>query len=99
MGWNDRIPEDPFIPSDEYYRAKEEYEAWLDYVEARLREEDKVSLTSQNIDPATLAGASQLQETPQRHGFLSRLVAKFFGKEIPKNEQQENDRADAEVPF
>ena len=99
MGWNDRLPEDPFIPSDAYYQEREEYEAWLDYVEAKLREEDETSLTSQNIDPATLAGATQTQETPERRGFVSRLVAKFFGKEVSKIEQQESLGKDEEVPF
>lgn len=99
MGWNDRLPEDPFIPSDTYYQERDEYEAWLDYVEAKLREEDETSLSSQNIDPATLARATQTQETPERRGFVSRILAKFFGKEVPKNEQQENNRADAVVPF
>jgi hypothetical protein len=99
MGWNDRLPEDPFIPSDAYYREREEYEAWLDYVEAKLREED-TGLSSQNIDPATLAGRKDTQqETPARPGFVSRLMAQFFGKEVPKNEQQENSRTDEEVPF
>lgn len=99
MGWNDRLPEDPFIPSETYYRDKEDYEAWLDYMEAKLREEDEISLSSQNIDPATLARVKQAQETPSRPGFVSRFMARFFGKEVPKNEQQENNRADAVVPF
>jgi hypothetical protein len=99
MGWNDRLPEDPFIPSDTYYQERDEYEAWLDYMEAKLREEDKISLTSQNIDPATLAGATQTQETPERRGFVSRLVAKFFGKEVSKIEQQESLEKDAGLPF
>lgn len=99
MGWNDRLPEDPFIPSDDYYQAREDYEAWLDYVEAKLREEDELGLSSQNIDPATLAGSKHTQETPARQGFMSRLVARFFGKEVSKNERQETDRTDAEIPF
>lgn len=99
MGWNDRLPEDPFIPSDAYYQEREEYEAWLDYVEAKLREEDETSLSSQNIDPAILARATQTQETPNRRGFVSRIMAKFFGKEVPKNEQQESRGENANIPF
>jgi len=99
MGWNDRLPEDPFIPSDTYYQEREEYEAWLDYVEAKLREED-AGLSSQNIDPAILAGRQDTQqEAPTRAGFLSRFVAKFFGKKVPQEKQQENTRTDAEIPF
>lgn len=36
MGWNDRLPEDPYIPpenqSDDYYAQQYSYEEWLAYV-------------------------------------------------------------------
>jgi hypothetical protein len=88
VGWNDRLPEDPFTPSAEYYRDREEYEAWLEYVEARLQEEE-TGITSQNIDPAMLSKKST-QEEPARHGMLSRLWATIFG------EKQENEES---LPF
>ena len=81
MGWNDRLPNDPYLPPDEYYRnGEEEYNAWLEYVEMRLSEED-ARLTSQNLDPAMLADRSLAQETPQRQSLLSRLRAIIFGQE------------------
>ena len=99
MGWNDRLPEDPFIPSDAYYQEREEYEAWLDYVEAKLREED-TGLSSQNLDPATLAGRTNTQqEAPTRVGFLARLMAKFFGQKKHKTTGHEITQTDAGIPF
>lgn len=63
MGWNDRLMEDPYIPPPEYYRARDEYEMWLEYVEARLNEEK--GLTSQNLDPLTLTTPTNGQNTDQ----------------------------------
>lgn len=81
MGWNDRLPNDPYLPPDEYYRnGEEEYHAWLEYVEMRLAEED-ARLTSQNLDPAMLADRKPAQETPSRRSLLSRLRAIIFGQE------------------
>lgn len=100
MGWNDRLPTDPYLPPDDYYRnGEEEYHAWLEYVEMRLNEE---GLTSQNIDPANLQ-ATPTQETPKRHNVLSRLWAAIFGQEVSKVEKQEGQRhreeEDARTPF
>ena len=81
MGWNDRLPEDPYIPPREYYQDREEYEAWLDYIEMRLAEEDKAGLTSQNLDPAMLSGNQRTtQESPKSRGVLSRLWAAIFDR-------------------
>lgn len=65
MGWNDRLPEDPYTPPPEYYHARDEYEAWLEYVEMRLLEEEQTGLTSQNIDPASLIAKNHDQSTAQ----------------------------------
>jgi hypothetical protein len=89
MGWNDRLPEDPFIPSAEYYRDRDDYEAWLEYVEARLQEES-TGLSSQNVDPATLTSKPQ-QEAPDRQGMLARLWATIIGPRARKE--------DADLPF
>ena len=86
MGWNDRLPTDPYLPPDDYYREKEEYEAWLDYVEASMNEPQ--GLTSQNIDPAMLADRKLAQEAPARQGLLSRLWATIFGQKISKESEQ-----------
>lgn len=100
MGWNDRLPNDPYLPPDDYYNnGEEEYNAWLEYVEMRLNEE---GLTSQNIDPANLQ-STPTQEAPKRHNVLSRLWAAIFGQEVSKVEKQEGQRRreeeDARTPF
>jgi hypothetical protein len=90
MGWNDRLPEDPYIPPREYYQDREEYEAWLEYIDMRLAEEEEAGLTSQNLDPAMLSG--QLQPS-----LLQRLWTRFTGnkhgqekEDCQKNENQEH---------
>lgn len=82
MGWNDRLPEDPYTPPSEYYQARDEYEAWLDYVEMRLAEEQHAGLSSQNLDPAMLSG------TPQPN-LLQRIWTRFTGN---KHGQEKEDR-------
>lgn len=94
MGWNDRLPEDPYTPPREYYQARDEYEAWLEYIDMRLAEEEQAGLTSQNLDPAALSGTSTPQESQQARGLLPRLWAALFGqnqkKENTGNEEKEN---------
>jgi len=100
MGWNDRLPEDPFIPSERYYQEREEYEAWLDYMEARLREEDELQLSSQNINPAALSKTADVPVHSNR-GILARLWGRVFNKNThsePAAEQQDA-RAVQETPF
>ena len=93
MGWNDRLPTDPYLPPDDYYQnGEEEYNARLEYVEMRMRDE---GLTSQNIDPARLPEQHR-QETPERHNVLSRLWSAVFGEKVSKIEAQEDD---AQTPF
>jgi hypothetical protein len=100
VGWNDRLPTDPYLPRDEYYNnGEEEYHAWLEYVEMRLNEE---GLTSQNIDPANLPTAPQ-QEPGGRQNILSILRTIVFGQNVSKIEKQKSQRnsqeENAEVPF
>jgi hypothetical protein len=95
MGWNDRLPEDPFIPAESYYEEHDRYAAWLEYQNICAAETER-QLTSQNIDPAMLAGKPS-QETPQRRHTLSRLWEKFFGQEIASKASHENDKPD--FPF
>ena len=104
MGWNDRLPTDPYLPPDDYYQSgAEEYNAWLEYVEMRLHEEGR-GLTSQNLDPAALAGRLPVQETPVRQSFLSRIWAIIFGQEKParKSIRETGERVSTEttdLPF
>lgn len=67
MGWNDRLPEDPYWPS--YYDA-EAYEEWRKYLEACQREEldptkNTAGLSSQNIDPVALTEPTQAEAQPR----------------------------------
>lgn len=96
MGWNDRLPEDPFIPSTDYYQEQDRYEEWLEYVSARAAEEE-LMLSSQNIDPAQLHQTKTPQEPPTRQGFLSRLAAAFFGSKV--DEGKNTRTRDEKVPF
>lgn len=64
MGWNDRLPEDPFIPY-ESEKDRDDYEAWHMYLAMRAEEmlaEENAGLTSQNIAPIPLGG--HVQEQP-----------------------------------
>lgn len=87
MGWNDRLPEDPYTPPESFYRDRDDYEAWLEYVETQLDKEG-VGLTSQNLDPQTLSKKAQ-QETPARQPAMSRLWAQIFGQNTSKTSSQD----------
>ena len=69
MGWNDRLPEDPFVPPNDYYEEQDRYEAWLEYTIARAAEHE-LQLSSQNIAPKELAAR---QQTPW-YEFFTRLL-------------------------
>lgn len=96
MGWNDRLPEDPFIPSSDYYQEQDRYEAWLEYITARAMEADQ--LTSQNIDPAQLHKPIP-QETPARQGIFSRLWAQFFANQDHQKHTDQKQRENEVLPF
>jgi hypothetical protein len=90
VGWNDRLPTDPYLPPEEYYRnGAEEYHAWLEYVETRLNEES--GLTSQNIDPATITNTHHT-EAPKPRGTLARIWAAIFGQNVSQVEEQKGQR-------
>lgn len=101
MGWNDRLPEDPYTPPESFYRDRDDYEAWLEYVEMQL-DKAEAGLTSQNLDPATFH-RQLIQEPPARQSIGSRIWAIIFGQKIPENEKQEPQKdgreQNAEVPF
>lgn len=100
MGWNDRLPEDPYIPPREYYQDRDEYEAWLEYIDMRLAEEEQAGLTSQNLDPAALSGTRTPQESQQARGLLPRLWAALFGQDQKETEENVAERTEnADVPF
>lgn len=94
MGWNDRLPEDPYTPPESFYRDRDDYEAWLEYVEMQL-ERESAGVTSQNLDPQTLSAKSQ-PEAPTRQNVLSRLWAIIFGQKISKNAGQKNPKSNRE---
>ena len=88
MGWNDRLPEDPYIPPESFYRDRDDYEAWLEYVEMSLEKEARSGLTSQTLDPQTLQTPTS-QEPPLRRSILARIWAGIFGQNVSKNSRQE----------
>ena len=98
MGWNDRLPEDPYTPPESFYRDRDDYEAWLEYVEMQLDKEE-AGLSSQNIDPADLQTQSP-QETPSRqHSFAARIWARIFGQNIPENKNEKSRQENVDAPF
>ena len=93
MGWNDRLPEDPFIPY-ENETDRDNYEAWHEYLiylaaqsEAALQAEG-AGLTSQNIDPVCLSRDVQDQPNASRQ-------EKHHAGEKEKEAQRESQ---AEIP-
>jgi len=81
VGWNDRLREDPALPSEE-----DSYEGWLLYSEelrAAEAAEPCFGLTSQNIDPATRVAAQQ--DTDVRAS-LNELIAKLKAAEKRQTE-------------
>lgn len=85
MGWNDRLPEDPYTPAPEYYHDRDEYEAWLEYVETRLIEQELTGLTSQNLDPSALKAEPPLT-------FLQQIWRRITGqKRAQKNNKETED--------
>ena len=82
MGWNDRLPEDPYLPDQQSYENWQEY-----HQELLLREEleaqtkDGPGISSQNIDPG--AHTDTPAEVPSRTSVvretLDRFLAKFIG--------------------
>lgn len=101
MGWNDRLPEDPYIPPREYYQDRQEYEAWLEYVDMRLAEEEQAGLTSQNLDPAALSDTGTPQESRPARGLLPRLWAALFGQDQKKENtgKEDHQKQKETLPF
>lgn len=87
MGWNDRLPEDPYIPTESYYE-RQEYEAWMEYL-ASKENAPAAGLSSQNVDPATFSAQNQ-------PNFMRRLFARVFGAE-PQKAAKEPD--EIQSPF
>lgn len=63
MGWNDRLPEDPFIPFANE-KDRDDYEAWNTYVEECHAKE--TGLTSQNVTPDQLIKQEETGKISQR---------------------------------
>lgn len=84
MGWNDRLLEDPYVPSSEYYRDRDAYEAWLEY-RATLTQD--TGLSSQNIDPAMLSKTTKRTPESTRRNIVARVWEKIFGQNAEQNEE------------
>jgi hypothetical protein len=68
MGWNDRLPEDPYTPY-ESHDEQDAYDNWLNYVESLRAEEAASGLTSvtataeELTDIAAKLMAAKMQQT------------------------------------
>lgn len=89
MGWNDRLPEDPYWPT--YYDA-DAYAEWHKYLEAcRLEDikamEQQVGLSSQNLDPASISLTSVEKDHGEQH---NREEIKSYNASRPETEEEES---------
>jgi hypothetical protein len=82
MGWNDRLPEDPYIPY-ESQDDRDAYDNWAMYMEFLRAEEEAGGLTSNNIQPGDLP----VKETQDNAEILARL-RELTLKTERKNEDQ-----------
>jgi hypothetical protein len=69
MGWNDRLPDDPYRPY-ESQDDRDAYDNWQMYLEHCRQEE----LTSQNIDPASVNQFRPVTMVDMCRDLLSRLL-------------------------
>jgi hypothetical protein len=63
MGWNDRLPEDPYWP--EQNEDRDSYENWCAYIEYQFlksQQSPSAGLTSQNVDPAEFLRRTAIQQ-------------------------------------
>lgn len=100
MGWNDRLPEDPYVPPESFYRDRDDYEAWLEYITAQRHTS---VFMSQNIDPDALVPPKHT-EAPTRPSFWVRVWAKISGQSISadqnfKESRRARSQQNADVPF
>lgn len=81
MGWNDRLPEDPYLPDQESYDGWQEYHHELLRAELEAQTQNGPGLTSQNIEPGEHLLPADVP--PTRSGAvreaLERFLAKFTG--------------------
>lgn len=82
MGWNDRLPDDPYWPDQESYENWQEYHhELLMRAELEAQAQNEPGISSQNIDPG--AHTETLEEAPSRASIvrekLDRFLAKFIG--------------------
>lgn len=69
MGWNDRLPEDPYWPEVSQQDDRDSYENWLAYIEGQL-DDANAELSSQNLtleDLRRLTGVRILRTDEQTH--------------------------------
>lgn len=96
MGWNDRLPEDPYIPF-ESEEDRTAYEEWLHYLESQLADEEQAAgLTSANIELNKRQEVSPEMDA-EREAMLQRFVDQFCGKKAeaaPKDGLASNHRND-----
>jgi len=85
MGWNDRLPEDPYWPEVSQQDDRDAYEHWLAYIESQL-DEANTELSSQNLAPEDLrrlTGILSAKKEPLREEEYARKT------QITEDENQE----------
>lgn len=60
MGWNDRLPEDPYWPEVSLQDDRDSYENWLYYLESQV-DDTNAELSSQTLTPEDLRRLSGLR--------------------------------------
>lgn len=85
MGWNDRLPEDPYWPEVSQQDDRDSYEQWLAYIEGQL-DEANAELSSQNLaleDLRRLSGILSVNKETVREEAYDRKT------QITEDEDQE----------
>jgi len=79
MGWNDRLPEDPYTPY-ESHDEQDAYDNWLNYVESLRAEEKQAGLSSANVAPEELTDTAAKMMAAKVRGDVSKFerVLEFF---------------------
>jgi hypothetical protein len=83
MGWNDRLPEDPYWP--EQSDDRDSYENWHMYLESQLNEiEAGAGLSSQNVDPASIPQVPRKSAAAICRDFVIKLLGTHHGSQKEK---------------
>lgn len=82
MGWNDRLPEDPYWPDIARQDDRDSYENWLQYLDEQL-EDANAELSSQNLT---------LEDLRRLTGIRTLRTERFDEEESCETQNQENNQ-------